>query len=347
MADELVGITEIAKLARVSRQAVANWRARFPDFPDPVAELRSGPVFRGSQVRKWLRSRRVSMAYVISTINLKGGVAKTTTTVAIAEVLSSDFHKRVLVIDLDPQTNATALLIGDERWGVLNEQDHTLARLFKDALLPPSERSFDLDETLQRRVSSVASVRTVDLLPSSLELIDIQDQLGAMPSGRFYAITPTDILGRAVRPILDDYDYVLIDCPPNMGIVTLNGLKISDGYIIPVIPDYLSTYGIPQIESRVAEFSREIGEAIKPIGIVISKYREQAILHKTTVNRLRERATQVEGSTRVFETVIPEASDITNSAEFKNGSTMTQKYGSRFYSLFQKLTKEILTAVEG
>ena len=105
------------------------------------------------------------MSTVISTINLKGGVGKTTTTVAIAEILSAEFHKRVLVVDLDPQTNATVMLIGDQRWKELNEEDRTLAQLFKDALIEdPSQRRFDLAETLIRGVSNVRDVRTVDLL---------------------------------------------------------------------------------------------------------------------------------------------------------------------------------------
>ena len=84
--DELVGIGEIAEIARVSRQAVANWRVRTSDFPSPVAELASGPIFRRSQIRSWLRrnKRNTPMARVVSTINLKGGVAKTTTSVALA-----------------------------------------------------------------------------------------------------------------------------------------------------------------------------------------------------------------------------------------------------------------------
>lgn len=85
--DDLIGINEIADIAGVSRQAVANWRVRFPDFPKPLTELRAGPVFRGRQVRAWLRKRKVPMARVVSLMNLKGGVAKTTTTVALAETL--------------------------------------------------------------------------------------------------------------------------------------------------------------------------------------------------------------------------------------------------------------------
>ncbi len=119
IADELVGINEIALMANVSKQAVANWRVRATDFPKPVSELASGPIFRRSQIRTWLRHNKRKgkpMTHVISTINLKGGVAKTTTTVALAETFSANMGKRVLVIDLDPQTNATLMLIGEDKW---------------------------------------------------------------------------------------------------------------------------------------------------------------------------------------------------------------------------------------
>ena len=122
------------------------------------------------------------MAHVISTINLKGGVGKTMSTVALAETLSAEFRKRVLVVDLDPQTNATTMLIGEKKWRKLNDKDHTLARLFRDALEPDNKR-FDFDATLQMGVSDVGRARTVDLLPSSLDLIDIQDRLASAPTG--------------------------------------------------------------------------------------------------------------------------------------------------------------------
>ena len=129
------------------------------------------------------------MPDVFSTINLKGGVGKTTTTVALAEFMSGRFDKRVLVIDLDPQTNATVMLIGEEKWRELNEREWTLARLFKDALYPDDKR-FDLDKTLQKEVSNVSEARTIDLLPSSLDLIDVQDRLATVPSGRFLRRKP-------------------------------------------------------------------------------------------------------------------------------------------------------------
>jgi len=205
------------------------------------------------------------MATVISTINLKGGVGKSTTTVAVAEMMSAEFGKKVLVIDLDPQTNATVMLIGEKKWRKLNDEGNTLAQLFKDALEPDSKR-FDINNAIQQQVSNVEDVATLDLLPSSLDLIDVQDRLASMSSGRFYAENPVDILRRATRSIIDDYDVVLVDCPPNLGIITLNGLRISAGYIIPTIPDVLSTYGIPQIVSRVKQFRKRLPNPSRPTG---------------------------------------------------------------------------------
>lgn len=283
------------------------------------------------------------MANVISTINLKGGVGKSTTTVALAEFLSAEFNKRVLVIDLDPQTNATVMLIGEDQWEQQNAKCATLAQLFKDALLEePDTGKFNLEDALVRRVSNVTAVRNVDLLPSSIDLIDVQDRLASMPSGRYYANNPTEVLRRATKPIVDEYDYVLIDCPPNLGIITLNGLRISTGYIIPTIPDVLSTYGIPQIITRVSDFARNISESIEPLGIIVSKYREQSTVHRNVLSRL-----QAEDDPHVFRTLIPESNQIAASAEFSHLSTLRQKYGYQGqFDSYYGLAGEIIAAAE-
>jgi chromosome partitioning protein len=341
---DLIGLFEVAELAGVSRPVVSNWRARDPHFPEAVAELRSGPVFRASQITKYLKRRRAQMGHVVATINLKGGVGKTTTTVALAEFLSAEFGKKVLVIDLDPQTNLTTVLIGESKWEDLNDAGFTLVTLFRDALRGEHEEpEFDLAKTLQKRVSPVEAVRTVDLLPSSLDLIDVQDRLASMPSGRFYSNNPTDLLRRAVKDILPKYDYVLVDCPPNLGIVTLNGLRISDGYIIPTIPDVLSTYGIPQIQTRVKAFADNIGEEITEYGIIVSKYRAASTVHQNTVQRMLDD----EDLPPVFEQLIPEANQIAASAEFQPYGTLRQKYGyAGQFDAYRKLTAEFIESVE-
>jgi len=342
---DLLGIYEIAELAGVSRTVVSNWRARDDRFPNPAADLRSGPVYRADQIKRYLKRRNKLMAaYTIATINLKGGVGKTTTTAALAEFLSVEFGKKVLVIDLDPQTNLTTVLIGEKKWQKLNADGHTLATVFTDALKPDGESpDFDLGATLQQNVSPVADVKNVDLLPSSLDLIDVQDRLATMSTGRFFSNNPTDLLRKAVKPILNNYDHVLVDCPPNLGIVTLNGLRISGGYVIPTIPDVLSTYGIPQIQKRVAEFADGIGHDIEEIGIIVSKYRAASTVHQNTVDRLEKDPKLPE----VFESVIPEGNDVAAAAEFVRSQTLRQKYGySGRFNDFYALTKEFIDVVQ-
>lgn len=347
--DDIVGIAEIAEMAGVSPPAVANWRARQQGFPAPVKELRAGPLFSATAVRRWLHSKRkAQMTNCVSTINLKGGVGKTTSTCAMAEILAIRHEKRVLVVDLDPQTNLTTVLIGEDRWKEQNQAHQTLAQLFKDALEEdPAKRLFDLDQALLRGVSAVEEVSDsgrLDLLPSSLDLIDVQDRLASMPAGRYYSRSPGDILHTALKQVIDQYDWVLIDCPPNLGLITLNGLRISQGYVIPTIPDVLSTYGIPQIVTRVEDYAKELNEPIIPFGIIISKYRAQARLHQTVVDDLRSNP----DLPAVFETVIPEAAAIAESAQYTPFSTLRQKYqhGGRF-ELYCDLTDEVVAAVEG
>ena len=280
------------------------------------------------------------MARVFSTINLKGGVGKTTTTVALADFLSGAMRKRVLVIDLDPQTNATVMMIGEDRWRMINEREHTVARLFKDALEPENKR-FDFGATLQKSVSNVSEARTIDLLPSSLDLIDVQDRLATVPSGRFYSVNPTELLWRSVKSHLDDYDVVIVDCPPNLGIITLNGLRISNGFLIPTIPDILSTYGIPQILSRVRDFSAEIAEEVAPLGIVITKYQINSTVHRNTERRLRD-----EGNPPVFQTVIKQSNQYADAAEHRGSMTLRQKWGyGGLAEDLEELAREVCTTL--
>ena len=281
------------------------------------------------------------MTHVLSTINLKGGVGKTTTTVALAEFLSAEMQKDVLVIDLDPQTNATVMLIGEKKWKKLNKNGHTIARLFNDAL-DPGNRQFDLEKTLQKNVSNVSSANTVDLIPSSLDLIDLQDQLPTMPLGRFQANSPVDVLRKAVKRCLGNYHVVIIDCPPNLGIITLNGLRISERYLIPTIPDILSTYGIPQITSRVEEFSEQIAEDITPLGIVITKYQANSTVHTSTARNLRADKNPV-----VFDTVIRQANQFAAAAENMGPATLRQKWGyGDLWGDFSSLAKEVMRKLE-
>lgn len=285
------------------------------------------------------------MTKVVSTINLKGGVGKTQMTVALAEFLALLHSKKVLLIDLDPQTNATVSLIDENKWLVKDQKGETLLQLFKDKLEWTSK--FDINKVIIKNVSNVAGgIPNLDLLPSSLGLISIQDSLPLIPAGRFYVTSPVTLLKEAISDVLEEYDFVLIDCPPNLGIITLNGIYISDYYLIPCIPDILSTYGIPQILDRLKNFISETKIGTTALGIVISMYRAQSRLHDSIIQDLRIRASRKEYP-RIFETVIPmsvrtaEAADVNASV-----NTLKQKYGyGRAFEDYEDLAREFLKYV--
>jgi chromosome partitioning protein len=107
--DDFVGISEIAEFGNVSKQAVVNWRMRYDHFPAPIKTLQSGPVWNREVVEEWVKKFKGEATHILSFINLKGGVGKTTTAVAVAEFLAHEQRKHVLLIDLDPQTNATVI----------------------------------------------------------------------------------------------------------------------------------------------------------------------------------------------------------------------------------------------
>ncbi|WP_085948579.1 MULTISPECIES: ParA family protein [Protofrankia] len=287
------------------------------------------------------------MTHIISTINLKGGVGKTTITAALAEILAGEHGKRVLIIDLDPQTNLTIFMIGEVRWQELNDSGQTLASLFRDAVDPgPAGGLFDIHQALQRDVSPVGSVTRVDLLASSLDLIDLQDRLlspvGAPTAGGH---SPVELLHRQIEKVADDYDYILVDCPPNLSVLTLNGLRISHGYIVPTIPDVMSTYGIPQIRARIQAFAASVGRDIPAVGLVVSKYRANVSLHRQTADYLARSGRET--GLRVFSSRIPDSTEIAEAAEFNDWGTLRQRYGyHRHYDALASLATEFIAAVE-
>ncbi|MBE0427816.1 MAG: AAA family ATPase [Nitrospirae bacterium] len=290
------------------------------------------------------------MGKIISTINLKGGVGKTQMTVALAEFLAMQHRQKVLLIDLDPQTNATVSLMDEKAWFKKDQKGETLLQLFKDKLEKTSV--FDINKAIVKRVSNVGGgITNLDLLPSSLGLIDIQDSLPLIPAGRFYVTSPVTILKEAISSVLDHYAFVLIDCPPNLGIITLNGIYISDYYLIPCIPDILSTYGIPQILGRIDNFKKETKSSIEPMGIVISMFRAQSRLHKSMVPELKNRASLPESDKkwvpRIFDTIIPLTVRTADAAEFSAGvNTLKQKYGyGTVFNDYENLTNELLRYV--
>lgn len=254
--------------------------------------------------------------------NQKGGVGKTTTTVNLAAGLAK-IGQRVLLVDLDPQGNATMGSGVDKRAMDLSVYDVLLesASVAEAAVVP--------DKLKEAGCAYAVLGANRELAGAEVELVGEERRERRLKD--------------ALAAVSADYDFVLIDCPPNLGIVTWNGLSLSDGYIIPTIPDILSTYGIPQIQTRVKAFAADADTTIAELGIVVSKYREASTVHRTTVERLEDDP----DLPPVFETRIPEGNAYAAGVEFTKRSTLRQKYGYQGgYEVFRALAREVIDAVE-
>lgn len=345
--DNLVGVAEIAELADVTKQAVSNWRMRYDHFPRPIQDLQSGPVWEREKIEAWVKSFKGEETHVLSFINLKGGVGKTTTAVAVAEILAQEERKHVLLVDLDPQTNATVTLISEEKWAELDNDGRTIAQLFDDRLNPHNPPKFDIETAITRRVSTINDgIARLDLLPSSIQLIDLQDRIPSIAQYGNFTVNPITILQVALQPVVERYDYIIIDCPPSLGAVTKNGLRISTGYVIPTIPDIVSTWGIYQIVENVKRFAMDIDRPIPPLGIVATKVQSNN-LHMRVITDLEARRLgrfdEPGGLPQppLFDNKIPQAVAVARSADVDADiRTFKGKYGPAFDSL-RGLTQEI------
>ncbi|MBQ1492983.1 MAG: ParA family protein [Blautia sp.] len=278
-------------------------------------------------------------AKVIAFVNMKGGVAKTTTTVGVATILTSLYHKKVMVIDLDPQANASFMLMGEERWMNCDLENRTLYRLFEESL---RGRTCDIDEILQKNVSGLTDVKNLDLLPSDTRLFEMDyNIIMESKTSSLLGFSMVDFIRHNIEHLLDDYDYVLIDCPPNLGIITLNGLKITDGFVIPTIPDTLSTFGIINVVKRIQDFSASSGHPIEPYGILYTKVRTQYATHKRIMEELPYR--EAYQGLPIFQTNFGESTTVTSSSEYVEGISTKKKWGytSPHYQCLVSFTDEL------
>jgi len=191
----------------------------------------------------------------ISIINYKGGVGKTTITANLAAGLVL-LGKRVLVIDLDPQTNLTFSFIDVVEWEKKYEKDKTIKFWFDSIIdMKPVPSFSDL----------IVKKNGIDIICSHLGLIDVDIDLSTELAGNARQIKTKFIkvysfIRNELAKLSDEYDVVLFDCPPNFSIVTKNAMIASDYYLVPAKMDFLSTLGINHLRNRVNEFVKEYNE---------------------------------------------------------------------------------------
>ncbi|MCQ2467351.1 MAG: AAA family ATPase [Clostridia bacterium] len=214
------------------------------------------------------------MTHIISIINQKGGVGKTTTTVSLASFIGKK-KKKVLLIDLDPQGNATSG-VGVNKNEIENS---TYDVMIND--LPISEAIV------------ASSAKNVDVCPTNINLAGAEVELVA-------AMSREMILKNALAEIKDNYDYIFIDCPPSLGLLTLNALAASSGLIIPIQGEYYALEGLTQLIDTMNIVKKKLNPDIGILGVVLTMFDKRTQLTK----QVKEEVEKYFGD-KVFKTFIP------------------------------------------
>jgi chromosome partitioning protein len=213
-------------------------------------------------------------AKVVAMCNQKGGVGKTTSTINLGAALAA-YGRRVLLVDMDPQG---ALSAG------LGVPHYELEKTIHNVLVEPRV-SID-DVLLSTRVSHM------DLVPSNIDLSAAEIQL-VNEVGR------EQTLARALHPVLDRYDYVLIDCQPSLGLLTVNGLACSDGVVIPTECEFFSLRGLALLTDTVDKVRDRLNPKLEISGILITRYDPRTVNAREVMARVVQRFGDL-----VFDTVI-------------------------------------------
>jgi chromosome partitioning protein len=227
------------------------------------------------------REREDKMCKVIAICNQKGGVGKTSTAVNVGFELAAS-GKRVLLIDADPQGDLTSSL-GIDQPDLL---DITIATVMHDTV---NDKSGSVKSAIMSHLDGL------DFIPANIDLAAIEVLLASVMSREY-------ILREIIDPLKESYDYILIDCMPSLGMITINVLTAAESIIIPVQAQYLPAKGMTQLISTVQKIQKKMNPNLNIMGIVLSMVSRQTNHQGAIKNFLRENYGE---SIRIFDTEIP------------------------------------------
>jgi len=257
------------------------------------------------------------MGIVVAIVNQKGGVGKTTTAVNLGASLAA-LEKRTLVIDLDPQANATSGT-GCPKSGIPSMysvliEGHDIHTVVQDAGLP----------TLRLAPSSI------DLVGADLELAEIE--------GREHR------LKGALDDVRDEYDFILIDCPPSLGLLTVNALTAADVVVVPLQCEYYALEGVSQLVHTVDRVRETLNPELEIAGIILTMYDERINLARQVAEEIRNFF-----GDKVFETVIPRNVRLAEAPSFGKPILLydVKSRGSEAYlQLAQEFTRKLEVVIQ-
>lgn len=291
------------------------------------------------------------MGYVIATANMKGGVGKTTVTVNLATCLAQNHGKKVLVLDLDSQISATLSLMSPFEFAKRRKQRKTFRYLIDEVINPDPNAQYKIHDIIQRELCKLPGL---DLLPGDIDLYDefvvsemLHNQALALGEqdfetiwNRFERVLIRDIL----KPVRDEYDFIILDCAPGYNLMTRSALATSDFYLLPAKPEPLSVVGIQLLERRIAKLKdsheHEAKINIKMLGIVFSMCNTN-LLTGRYYKQVMHRVVEDFGVETICQAQIPVDVNVAKAVDSFMPVTLMSP-GSAGAKAFMQLTEELL-----
>lgn len=215
------------------------------------------------------------MAKIIAFSNQKGGVGKTTTCVNLAASLANS-GKRVLIVDFDAQCNASSAL------GEFDKQTKN------------SIYSVMFDDIKIAEAIKTSEVKGLDFIPASCDLAGAELELSQIVIGR------ERVLQDRLNEVQDEYDYIFIDCPPSLGLLTVNALTASNGVVVPIQSEYYALEGLSQMMNTVKLVKKFLNKDIEILGVAVTMYDSRSKLAKGVLEEIKKFF-----GDKVYETKIP------------------------------------------